>query len=144
MNLEARSDIAALLLRLSMGVLFIAHGFYLKLFVFGLEGTVSFFQSIGYPAVFAYLVIALETLGGLALIVGALTRWVSVALVPVLVGATLVHAGNGWLFSAPNGGWEYPVFWTVALVALAVLGDGRYSLAHYLGAPRPGTQASRA
>lgn len=136
MNPETRSDMAALLLRISTGLLFLAHGFYLKLFVFGMEGTVGFFGSLGYPAVLAYLVVAAETAGGLALIAGLHTRWVSLALVPVMIGATLVHAGNGWLFSAPNGGWEYPVFWTVTLVALAFLGDGRYSVSHYVSARR--------
>jgi putative oxidoreductase len=53
---------------------------------------------------------------------------VSLALVPILLGATWVHAGNGWLFSAPNGGWEYPAFWTVALVVQALLGNGAYAL----------------
>lgn len=144
MNPEKRLSLAALLLRCSMGLLFIAHGFYLKLMVFGLDGTVGFFQSIGYPAVFAYLVIAAETLGGLALIAGLATRWVSLALVPVLLGATAVHWDNGWLFNAPNGGWEYPVFWTVALLALAALGDGRYSLARALRARPAGTALSPA
>ena len=50
------------------------------------------------------------------LILGVRTRVVALALVPVLLGATWAHAGNGWLFTSPNGGWEYPAFWTVALV----------------------------
>jgi putative oxidoreductase len=62
------------------------------------------------------------------LIAGVHVRTVSLALVPVLLGATWVHAGNGWLFSAPNGGWEYPAFWTVTLVVQALLGDGRFAL----------------
>lgn len=132
MNLENRLDWSALLLRCSTGVLFLAHGFYLKLFVFGMAGTVGFFQSLGYPAALAHFVVAVETLGGLALLLGLYTRWVSLGLVPVLVGAALVHAGNGWLFNAPDGGWEYPVFWTVVMLALAILGDGRYSMSHLL------------
>lgn len=136
MNLENRLDWAALLLRCSVGVLFLAHGLYLKLFVFGMAGTVGFFQSLGYPAALAYIVVVVETLGGLALILGVFTRWVSIGLVPVLAGAVGVHAGNGWLFSASNGGWEYPVFWLMVMLALALLGDGRYSLARAIR-PRP-------
>lgn len=139
MNLETRLDWSALLLRCTTGALFLAHGFYLKLFVFGMDGTVGFFQSLGYPAALAYFVVAAETLGGLALILGLFTRWVSLGLIPVLAGAALVHVGNGWLFNAPDGGWEYPVFWMVAMLVLAVLGDGRYSLSRLLttrlGAP---------
>lgn len=132
MNLESRLDWSAFLLRCSTGVLFLAHGTYLKLFVFGMDGTVGFFQSLGFPAALAYFVVAAETLGGLALILGLFTRWVSLGLIPVLAGAAMVHLGNGWLFSAPDGGWEYPVFWIVVMLVLAVLGDGRYSLSRLL------------
>ena len=62
------------------------------------------------------------------LVAGVKTRIVSIALVPVLIGATWVHAGNGWLFTSPNGGWEYPAFWTIALLVQALLGDGAYAL----------------
>lgn len=141
MNLEQRSSMAALLLRCSTGVLFLAHGAYLKLVVFGMAGTVGFFQSLGYSAALAYAVVIAETLGGLALIAGVYSRWVALALVPVLVGAVQVHAGNGWLFSAANGGWEYPVFWIVVMLAVAVLGDGRYSLSHYLSGNRQSARA---
>ena len=44
------------------------------------------------------------------------------------VGATLQHAGNGWVFSNANGGWEYPVFLIAASLVHALLGDGRYAL----------------
>ena len=40
-----------------------------------------------------------------------------------------MHAGNGWVFSAPNGGWEYPLFLIVVSLVVALLGDGRYALA---------------
>ena len=86
------------------------------------------FESIGYPGYFAYLVIFGEIAGGLALIAGVWTRIVAVALLPLLIGATLQHAGNGWLFSGPNGGWEFPAFWTVMLIVQALLGDGAFAL----------------
>jgi putative oxidoreductase len=141
MNLESRLDWSALLLRCTTGTLFLAHGFYLKLFVFGLDGTVGFFQSLGYPATLAYFVVAAETLGGLALILGLFTRWVSLGLIPILTGALLVHAGNSWLFNAPDGGWEYPVFWIVVMLVLALLGDGRYSLSRLLTTRSGGFEA---
>lgn len=118
---------AALLLRLSLGTLLIAHAL-LKLFVFTLPGTAQFFQSLGLPGPLGYATFAIELVGGVALVLGVGTRWVAAALVPILLGATWVHAGNGWLFSAANGGWEYPAFWTVTLIVQALLGDGAYAL----------------
>lgn len=119
---------AALILRVSLGVMFLAHGLYLKIFVFTVGGTVGFFESLGLPAVLAYATIAAESLGGLALILGVFTRWVSLALLPVLLGALWVHSGNGWLFTAEGGGWEYPLFLAVAAVTQALLGDGAHAL----------------
>ncbi|MEZ5585192.1 MAG: hypothetical protein R3F37_22780, partial [Candidatus Competibacteraceae bacterium] len=55
-------------------------------------------------------------------------RIVSLALVPVLLGAAYVHFGNGWVFSNPNGGWEYPVFLTIIAIVQALLGPGRFAL----------------
>jgi putative oxidoreductase len=132
---------AALVLRLSLGVMFVAHAL-LKLFVFTLPGTVQFFQSLGLPGVLAYATFAAELLGGMLLILGVRTRLVAAALIPVLLGATWVHAGNGWVFSAPNGGWEYPAFLTVAAVVQVLLGHGAYALDDLRGTRRPRLQAA--
>jgi putative oxidoreductase len=117
----------ALILRLSLGVMFIAHAL-LKLVVFTLPGTVQFFEGLGYPGFLAYVVFGAELVGGALLVLGVYTRWVSLALIPILIGAALVHVPNGWVFSAPNGGWEYPVFLVVASVVQALLGDGALAL----------------
>jgi len=132
---------AALVLRLSLGTMFVAHAL-LKLVVFTLPGTAQFFQSIGLPGPLAYAVFAAELVGGLLLIAGVGARWVSIALVPVLLGATWAHAGNGWLFSAPNGGWEYPAFLTAATVVQAMLGNGAYALTNLRAARQPQLQAA--
>ena len=118
----------ALLLRVSLGTMFIAHSLYLKLFVFTLPGTAQFFQSIGLPAALAYATFAAEAIGGVLLILGVKARWVALALVPVLAGATWAHAGSGWLFTNQGGGWEYPLFLTVAALVQALVGDGAYAL----------------
>ena len=119
---------AATLLRISLGVMFVAHGAYLKGVVFTLPGTAQFFESLGLPGVLAYVVFSAETVGGALLILGAYTRWVALALIPVLLGAAWVHWPNGWVFSNANGGWEYPVFLVIASLVQALLGDGAYAL----------------
>jgi putative oxidoreductase len=131
--------VAALVLRVSLGTMFVAHAL-LKYFVFTLPGTAQFFASLGLPGVLGYATFAAELAGGVLLIAGVKTRVVALALVPVLLGATWVHAGNGWLFSAPKGGWEYPAFWTVTLIVQALLGDGAYALRRSY--PEPARQAA--
>lgn len=126
-SIQQPEQLAATILRLALGVMAIAHA-YLKIFVFTIPGTVGFFESIGYPGFFAYLVIAGELLGGIALITGVYVRLASLLLIPILIGATIQHLPNGWVFSAPKGGWEYPAFWTIALFVQALLGEGKYAL----------------
>ena len=118
---------AAFLLRVSLGVMFIAHGL-LKVVVFTLPGTAQFFESVGLPGWAAYPVAYFEIGGGALLILGVGTRTLSLLFVPILLGALAVHAGNGWTFSAPNGGWEYPAFLIAAVVVQVLLGDGAYAL----------------
>lgn len=125
--MNTRTDTAALVLRIALGAMFIAHGL-LKLLVFSLPGTVAFFEQIGFPGWTAYLVTFGEVGGGALILAGIGVRAVAVVLLPVLLGATWVHFGNGWLFTNANGGWEYPAFMTLATVALALLGPGRYSV----------------
>lgn len=115
------------LLRVSLGVMWIAHAL-LKYFVFTLPGTAGFFQSVGFPGWLAYPVFAAELIGGGAILLGVYARQVSALLVPVMLGAASVHFGNGWVFSSPNGGWEYPVFLTAMSVVLALVGDGALAL----------------
>ena len=127
-TIDARTaPYAALLLRLTLGVAFLAHGA-MKVFVFTIPGTVGYFESIGYPGFFAYLVILAEVGGGIALILGAYTRVISLLLVPVMIGALLQHAGNGWVFSNEGGGWEFPAMWLALLFVQAGLGDGAFAV----------------
>ncbi|MGZ5875717.1 MAG: DoxX family protein [Bradyrhizobium sp.] len=110
--------------------MYLAHSLVLKLSTYGLAGTASFFVGVGLPGWLAYVTFAAEAVGGVLLIPGVQTRWVVLALSPALFGAIIwVHAGNGWVFTAPNGGWEYPAFLIVVSVVQFLLGDGAYSLA---------------
>jgi putative oxidoreductase len=118
---------AGFVLRVSLGSMFVAHAL-LKLLVFTLPGTAQFFASLGLPPALGYLTFAAELVGGVLLILGIRTRYVAAALIPILLGATWAHAGNGWVFSSANGGWEYPVFLTIAAVVQVLLGDGLAAL----------------
>lgn len=121
----------ALILRLSLGTMFLAHAG-LKVFVFTMAGAAGYFESIGLPGFLAYITVAAEALGGLALMAGFATRTVSLALIPVLLGALFfAHAGNGWVFSNKGGGWEYPAFLAAAILVQALIGSGAYSLSDY-------------
>ena len=118
---------AAVVLRLSLGTMYIAHAL-LKLVVFTLPGTTRFFESAGLPGALAYPVIAAELLGGTALLLGVYARQVAFALIPILLGAAWVHLPNGWVFNAAGGGWEYPVFLASASVVLWLLDDDAFAL----------------
>lgn len=119
---------AILLLRIGLGILFIAHGL-LKLLVFKPAGAYGYFKSLGVPGSLAYVTMAAELLGGTALILGIVPRYVALVLVPLIVGTIVtVHGRNGWMFSNKDGGWEYPAFWALALVVLFLLGDGAWAL----------------
>jgi len=111
---------AATLLRVALGVMYLTHSIVLKVFTFGFAGTAGYFASLGLPSVTAYFVIAAEVTGGALLLANVATGWVALALLPVLGGALWVHSGNGWVFSANGGGWEYPLFLIVVSVAVAL------------------------
>ncbi len=118
----------ALVLRVTLGILFLAH-FGLKLLVFTPAGTAQFFGGLGLPPALAYLVMAGELFGGFALILGIYARWVALALTTILIGAiATVHIHAGFFFTAPNGGWEFTALWAIALVVQALLGDGVYAV----------------
>jgi putative oxidoreductase len=127
MTTQSNTDLAALALRLSSGVLFLAHG-WMKVSLFTIPGTVAFFESLGLPGFFAYLTILAELGGGLLLIAGIAVRLVSLPLIAILLGSVWVHAGFGWTFSNEGGGWEFPLFWAVVQGVIALLGAGAYAL----------------
>lgn len=119
---------AALLLRLSLGTMWLAHGL-LKLLVFTVPGFAAFLAAQGMPAMLAWPVVLLELAGGTLILLGVRGRLVSAALLPVLLGAASVHIANGWVFTASGGGWEYPAFLIVASIVHVLLGDGAHALA---------------
>jgi putative oxidoreductase len=117
---RARSDAAAALLRITLGVMYLTHSIVLKVFTFGFAGTAAYFASLGLPGFTAYLVIGAEAIGGALLLANVATGWVAAGLLPILAGALWVHSGNGWVFTAPGGGWEYPLFLMVVSCVVAL------------------------
>ena len=120
-------DAGTLVLRLALGGMFLDHGL-LKFLTFSLAGTAAFFESLGFPGWTAYVVAPAEVLAGVALIAGFHSRKVAIASLPVLAGSLLAHAGNGWLFSNANGGWEYPLYLMATAVVVALIGGGHIAI----------------
>ena len=135
---DRRTDLAALVLRLTLGTVLIAHGL-LKLVVFTPAGTAAFFEKIGLPGPLAYVVIAAELVAGAAIVLGWRTRLAAIAIAPILFGSALPHIPNGWTFSAPGGGWEYSAFLGFVSIAIALIGEGRYAIGRTAPAPRIAT-----
>ena len=109
----------------------LAYGFSLPalLKINDLEGTISWFESISipFPTLLAYMVSGLESIGIILLILGLFTRYISILLASVMIGAILfVHLPNGFL--ASNGGFEIPLYYFIFLMIFATFGAGKYSL----------------
>ena len=117
----------ALALRVALGLMFIAHA-YLKIAVFTPAGFAGFLGQVGLPTVLAWPIILAELVGGIAILTGFYGRYVSLLLLPVLLGALMVHAPNGWVFNAPNGGGENPAFLALTALAHGLIGDGAFAL----------------
>lgn len=141
MFFDPNPRIAAFILRVALGVMFLAHSLWLKLFVFTLPGTADFFVSIGLPGILAYGVFAFEAVAGILLIVGFQTRIVALASIPILAGATWAHWGNGWMFGYPGGGWECPLYLTVLAAVQVLLGEGAWALSRHVPSTPKGNRA---
>lgn len=123
-----RIGVATLLLRIALGAMWLTHSILLKVLTFGMTGFAQWMAGVGLSPLLAYPVVIAEVIGGVVILLGVGGRWASLALLPILVGATAIHAGNGWVFSNANGGWEYPVFLIAASLVHTLLGDGPYAL----------------
>jgi putative oxidoreductase len=119
---------AALLLRVTLGFLFIAH-LYFKFYVRdgGFEGWWANLNNNGYPDWVVMYVVVAETIAAIFLIPGILTRWVALLAVPLMIGAAHYWlTRTGFFFTA--AGAELPILWTIGLLTQAGLGDGAYAL----------------
>lgn len=146
MMIDTRSaPYAALLLRLTVGALFLAH-LYWKFFILpgGLSQWWGNFARNGYPAVVPWYAFSAEILGALLLIPGIYARWVCLYTLPLMIGAAhfwLVR--KGFFFTA--AGAELPIAWAAMLMVQALLGDGAYAVVSSpLLSPRHPTSPGRA
>ena len=119
-------ELGLTILRVVLGVIFVAHG--VPKLTGGMEGTVAYFGALGIPAplVVAWLIALLETLGGLALLLGFLVTPVSLLLaLHMLTGIVLVHAPNGfYVIGAGQGGVEFNLLLVASLLAMMFCGPG--------------------
>lgn len=127
MNATDNARYGATIVRLGLGAMWISHAM-LKVFVFTIAGFGQFLTAHALPAWAAWPVVLAEIVGGTLILLGFGGRRVSLALLPILVVAFSTHWPNGWVFTAPNGGWEYPLFLIAMSVAHALLGDGAFAL----------------
>jgi putative oxidoreductase len=132
-----RLGTALAIVRVVVGIVFVAHGAQ-KLFVFGLAGVSGGFAQMGVPlpGITGPLVALVEFFGGIALIIGLLTRLAALGLAIDMVGAiVLVHLKNG--FFMPTG-FEYAFTLLAACVAIAMAGPGAFAVDHEIAKRRAG------
>lgn len=119
-------DLGLLLIRLSLASVFIGHG--VSKFM-NLEGTTAFFSSLGLGAFFVYLVALVETLGGLAMLLGIFTRWAGwLIAINMLAAIFLVKFNAGFL-----GGWEFDLSLLFSAMAISFAGPGAYTVLRWFG-----------
>jgi putative oxidoreductase len=132
---DPRADQALAILRVVVGIVFVAHG-YQKFFMMGIDGVTGFLTSLGVPlpAIAAPALATLELAGGAALIAGLLARPIAFLLMCDVLGALLlVHLGNG--FFVPRG-IELVMVLAAGALAIAVGGPGTLSADRALAARR--------
>ncbi len=134
MTKEKQRDVGLLVLRVSLGIVFIAHG-YLKVFTFGLKHAMEVFEAHTVlhinmiPGWVALPSAAIEWVGGILLILGVKTRLIIPFLGAVAFGAAAVHFENGWYYtSKPDVGWEYGIFLLLCCIVVFLVGPGKYAL----------------
>ena len=131
MNKNDLSSIAIFILRVVLGIIFVAHGLQKLFGAFGDSGIEGFSKMLAglnfAPAVFwAWFVAIIEAVGGLFLILGILPRLSSTLIAIIMIVAIgKVHVGNG--FFAMRGGFEYPLLILAVCALLVLTGGGRFS-----------------
>ena len=116
------------LIRVVLGIILLTHGYVLKIVTFTIAGPVGYFQSVGFPAIVASLMIAGEILGDLALLISGFTRLAALLSILILLGSTWMHLGNNWVISEEGGGWEFHVLLVILEASTGLVGADRYAV----------------
>jgi len=126
-----KTDVVSLIMRVVLGIIFIFHS--VDKFQMGLTNVEGWFSSIGIPGFFAYIVAFLELIGGILLIVGLFTRYISVLFIGMLVGAIFtVKLSIGLLGNGEMAGYELDLTIIIVLLYLAVSDQGRISVDRFI------------
>ena len=138
---QTDNDTTGLILRILLGAVMFPHGAQKLLGWYGgygFSGTMGFFtETLGIPALFAFLAIVAEFFGALGLIVGLLTRVAAFGIGVVMLVAMQMHLQNGffmnWSGNQQGEGYEYHLLAIAIVIALIIKGAGRWSLDGILG-----------
>lgn len=129
--MENKFELSVVILRVVLGITFFIHG--LVKFQGGIENIVGWFSSIGLPGFLAYGVALIEVVGGLALVVGLFTRWVSILFALLMIGATLkVKLAVGFLGNGQMAGYELDLAFLAMAVSIAITGSNAYALDQFI------------
>ncbi|MEN9622201.1 MAG: hypothetical protein RLZZ67_635 [Candidatus Parcubacteria bacterium] len=119
--MKSTNDTALLLIRVGLALVFLAHG-WAK--VSGMENTIAFFASIGFSAIWAYIIAYTELIGGFLMLIGFGTGWAGIALAATMVGSiALVKLSKGFL-----GGYEFDLMLFLSAIAISLAGAGQYTV----------------
>lgn len=134
-RMSVSSDLALLIIRVALGVVYIAHGSQ-KFGIIG-DGNIgqvvnAWQEGMGIPPFLTYIAALTELLGGVAIVLGVLARFFAVGLVILQVVAIYkVHWSNGFFISGAVYGWEYGFVLLLSALAIAVAGPGRYAIVDF-------------
>ncbi|MDR6244374.1 DoxX family protein [Paenibacillus hunanensis] len=119
--------VVSTIMRVVLGILFLAHG--ISKFQMGMDGVAGWFQSVGIPGFLAYVVSPIELVGGILLIIGLFTRYVSILLIIVLLGAVFtVKLSAGLMGNGQMAGYELDLSFMLVALYLAVTNNTGFSL----------------
>ncbi|WP_410511227.1 DoxX family protein [Paenibacillus sp. BR2-3] len=126
-----KTAVVSMIMRVVMGIIFMFHG--IAKFQMGLSNVDAWFSSIGIPGSLAYLVAVLELVGGIMLIVGLFTRYVSALFIVMLIGAIVTtKLSAGLLGNGQMAGYELDLGYILVSLYLAVANETSLSVDHLI------------
>jgi putative oxidoreductase len=122
--MKSNTDLALLLIRVGLALVFIAHGWEK---IVGMEDVITFFATLKLSAFWAYVVAYVELIGGISMLIGVFTGWTGILLAATMVGAiAMVKLTKGFI-----GGYEFDLMLFLAAIAISLAGPGHYTIMRY-------------